>query len=566
MPACLLDFARGKSSSSDDIVQGSDGTLVAEFRLVEKMHKENVAADNYDSLSCAPSLGNSFHQCADVAGAGTISLDHASLWSTDAEDLYYGTLSGFLDVSNASPFGVGCGSDKVGDGAVNSFDIAVFAFAMFERPPYNVALSTPTITLRSDQVAQCESSNTRADWQTTIGASFCPSSGRRLSSTSSEAGFQLHASSCTTSNCTASSLDAPFLVNASDGVLLERWATSNVGNWYRISIGGIQTVTELILGNAWTDVPVGLVNDPYPRLSAPSTLVPADPNRIEVRWARRFELLGRVETRCQAIVNGVSGTVALIGDTLSVRQEGRSTQPVCAFDLFLFIPGSMTSPRKSAQFVGNLEIQVLAGSSWRGATSSAVLSNDVAVHLSEIGAIDGPPMLPLPPSPPPPPPPTPASPPGPSPSSPPPPPLAPSPPSLASVTTTVGAIENQSVDNALTAGIVIAALIVIIAVLATFAFMKRSNRQKQQTSSDQVANFRLTSGDSSSNESSPLALRDDLIDSCVFPNSTAHLRSSSVVQTTPKIAGPLPAPPVLAAQEWLANHVAAQENLTPTSH
>ena len=581
MPACLLDFARGKSSSSDDIVQGSDGTLVAEFRLVEKMHKENVAADNYDSLSCAPSLGNSFHQCADVAGAGTISLDQASLWSTDAEDLYYGTLSGFLDVSNASPFGVGCGSDKVGDGAVNSFDIAVFAFAMFERPPYNVALSTPTITLRSDQVAQCESSNTRADWQTTIGASFCPSSGRRLSSTSSEAGFQLHASSCTTSNCTASSLDAPFLLNASGGVLLERWATSNVGNWYRISIGGIQTVTELILGNVWTDMPVGLVNDPYPRLSAPSTLVPADPNRIEVRWARRFELLGRVETRCQAIVNGVSGTVALIGDTLSVRQEGGSNQPVCAFDLFLFIPGSMTSSRKSDQFVGNLEIQVLAGSSWRGATSSAVLSNDVAVHLSEIGAIDaGPPMLPLPPPPPPPPPASPASPPDPSPSSPPTPPLAPSPPSLASVTTTVGAIENQSVDSALTAGIVIAALIVILAVLATFAFMKRlSNRQKQQTSkaglnqtsqitaaSDQFSSLRLTSGDSSSNESSPLALRDDLIDDCVFPNSTAHLRSNSVVQTTPQIARPLPAPPVLAAaQEWLANHVAAQENPTPTS-
>ena len=464
MPECLLDFARGKASSSDDIVQGSDGTLVAEFRLVEKMHKENVAANNYDSLSCAPSLGNSFHQCADVAGAGTISLDKASLWSTDAEDLYYGTLSGFLDVSNASPFGVECGSDKVGDGAVNSFDIAVFAFAMFQRPPYNVALSTPTVALRSDQGAQCESSNTRADWQTAIGESFCPSSGRQLSSSSS-------------------SLDAPLLVDASGGVLLERWATSNVGNWYRISIGGIQTVTELILGNVWIDVPVGLVNDPYPRLAAPSTLVPSDPNKIEVRWARRFELLGRVETRCQAIVNGVSGTVALIGDTLSVRQEGRSTQPVCAFDLFVFLPWSMTSPRKSDQFVGNLEIQVLAGSSWRGATSSAVLANDVAVHevvhLSEIGA----------------------------PGSPPSPPLAPlSPPPLASVTTTVGAIENQSVDSALTAGLVIAVSIVILAVLAIFAlFMKRSsNRRKQQT--DAV-----------------------VVDNCVFPNSMAHLRSSPVV-------------------------------------
>ena len=483
MPECLLDFARGKASSSDDLVQGSDGTLVAEFRLVEKMHKENIAANNYDSLSCAPSLGNSFHQCADVAGAGTISLDQASLWSTEAEDLYYGTLSGFLDVSNASPFGVGCGSDKVGDGAVNSFDIAVFAFAMFQRPPYNVPLSTPTITLRSDQVAQCESSNTRADWQTAIGASFCPSSGRRLSS-SSEAGFQSHTFNCTASNCTASSLDAPFLANASGGVLLERWGTSTVGSWYRISIGGIQTVTELILGNVWTDVPIGLVNDPYPRLSAPSTLVPADPNRIEVRWARRFELLGRVETRCQTIVNGVSGTVALIGDTLSVRQEGRPTQPVCAFDLFLFIPGSVTSPRKSDQFVGDLEIQVLTGSSWRGATSTAVLTHDVAVHLSEVGAVDRPPMLPLPPSSPPPPlPPLPSPPPP----SPPPLPLTP----LASVNTSLETIEDQSVDSAgiaslstVLAGIAIVALIFFCAVLVIFAFMKKrsSNRQKQQPS------------------------------------------------------------------------------------
>jgi hypothetical protein len=494
MPECLLDFARGKASSSDDLVQGSDGTLVAEFRLAEKMHKENVAANNYDSLSCAPSLGKSFHQCADVAGAGTISLDQASLWLTDAEDLYYGTLSGYLDASNASPFGMGCGSDKVGDGAVNSFDIAVFAFAMFQRPPYNVALSTPTITLRSDQVAQCESSNTRADWQTAISASFCPSSRRQLSS-SSEADSQLQVS-------TASSLDAPFLVNASGGVLLERWATSNVGNWYRIGIGGIQTVTELLLGNVWTDVPIGLVNDPYPRLSAPSTRVPADPNTIEVRWARRFELLGKVETRCQAIVNGVSGTAALIGDTLSVRQEGAFDAPVCAFDLFLFIPGSMTSSRKSDQFVGNLEIQVLAGSSWRGATSSAVLTRDVAVHMSEMGAIDaeiGPPMLPLLPSPP---------------SLP----RTPPPPPLASVNATSDTIENKSVDSARAAGIAIVASFFVLAVLVTFAFMKRScNRQRQRNKAglDQtlhIADFHITSGDSSSNESSPSALRDTVAD------------------------------------------------------
>ena len=502
MPECLLDFARGKASSSDDLEQGSDGTLVAEFRLAERMHRENVAANNYDSLSCAPSLGNAFHQCADVAGAGTISLDQASLWSTDAEDLYYGTLSGYLDASNASPFGVGCGADQVGDGAVNSFDIAVFAFAMFQRAPYNVPLSTPTVTLRSDQEAQCESSNTRADWQAAISESFCPSSRRQLSS-SSETESRLQVS-------TTSNLDAPFLGNASGGVLLERWATSDVGNWYRIGIGGIQTVTELILGNVWTDEAIGLVNKPYPRLSAPSTRVPADPNRIEVRWARRFELLGRVETRCQAIVNGVSGTAALIGDTLSVRQEGARTQPVCAFDLFLFIPSSMTSSRKSDQFVGDMEIQVLAGSSWRGATSSAVLTRDVAVHTSEVGAIGakiGPPMLPPPLSPPS------------LPRSPPPPPLAP-------VKATADTLENQqSGDGSRTAVIAIIASICALAVLVAFAFMRRLCNRKMTvldqpshmttvTAKQVDANFRITSGrDSSSSEGSPAALRD----ACVEP-------------------------------------------------
>ena len=74
---------------------------------------------------------------------------------------------------------------------------------MFQRAPYNVPLSTPTVTLRTDQEAQCESSNTRADWQTAIGVSFCPSSRRQLSS-SSEAESRLRVS-------TASSLDAPFL-------------------------------------------------------------------------------------------------------------------------------------------------------------------------------------------------------------------------------------------------------------------------------------------------------------------------------------------------------------------
>ena len=198
--------------------------------------------------------------------------------------------------------------------------------------------------------------------------------------------------------------------------------------------------------------------------------------------------------------HGVSGTAALIGDTLSVRQEGARTQPVCAFDLFLFIPSSMTSSRKSDQFVGDMEIQVLAGSSWRGATSSAVLTRDVAVHTSEVGAIGakiGPPMLPPPLSPPS------------LPRSPPPPPLAP-------VKATADTLENQqSGDGSRTAVIAIIASICALAVLVAFAFMRRLCNRKMTVTAKQVdANFRITSDrDSSSSEGSPAALRD----ACVEP-------------------------------------------------
>ena len=168
----------------------------------------------------------------------------------------------------------------------------------------------------------------------------------------------------------------------------------------------------------------------------------------------------------------------------------------------------MTSSRKSDQFVGDMEIQVLAGSSWRGATSSAVLTRDVAVHTSEVGAIGakiGPPMLPPPLSPPS------------LPRSPPPPPLAP-------VKATADTLENQqSGDGSRTAVIAIIASICALAVLVAFAFMRRLCNRKMTvldqpshmttvTAKQVDANFRITSGrDSSSNESSPAALRDAFV-------------------------------------------------------
>jgi len=379
---------------SDDLEQGSDGTLVAEFRLAEKMHKENIQNNNYKAITCASLNRNHFHQCADLAGAATISTDQNSLWSTVASNLYYGVLSGYLDPSDASPFGVDCSGDTLGDGVVNSFDIAVFIFAMFERPPYDVPLDTLTVDIRSDMPSECSGSESRADWQTTIGASYCPAGRRSLQQ-------QQQLSIAETRH--GRHLSTLYFDDAVDGVKLELHLELDHGDWYRISIEGVQQVLELQLGNVWTDLPIGLVNDEYPHGDAdlPANQ-PMDADRIEIRWARRFEFLEDSGVYdCQNIVNGVSGSVALIGDTLSIRQEGSNRRALCAFDVFVYKPSSMTSTRVSddGAHSNQQNLQVLRGSTWRNVQSVGVLTAHVSTD-SEHPVVPPPSLPPLPVSPP----------------------------------------------------------------------------------------------------------------------------------------------------------------------
>lgn len=384
--------------------QGADGTLVAEFRLAEDIHRTNIIADNYKALTCATSIERAFYQCADVAGPGTISLDEASLWSTNAEDLYYGVLSGYLDPSDASPFGVSCSGTHLGDGVVNSFDIAVFIFAMFARPPYDVALTTLTVDIRSDHSSECSGSNTRSDWQVALGSSYCPSGRRRLGET-----YNVKSAALATATATASStsvatrtrhLSTRYYDDATDGVKLERWVDLERGSWFRISIDGLQQITELFLGNVWVDVGIGIVNQPYPSMHAESVAdYPADPNQVEIRWARRFELLGMGDDgNCQSIVNGVSGSISLYGDTLSVRQEGPASQQMCAFDLFVYKPNAMTSSRASLEVAhrGDTNLQVMRGSTWRNVQGVGTLTADVSLlTLAELPSPPSPPHSPV---------------------------------------------------------------------------------------------------------------------------------------------------------------------------
>lgn len=371
-----MDFAKGRASSiSDDVIQGTDGTLIAEFRLAERLHRQNVLSNTYETVTCAASNGVSFHQCADVAGAATIAEDEASKWQIEAEDVYYGDLSGHLDSSNAQPFGVACGSDRVGDGVVNTFDIAVFAFAMFNRAPYNVALTTQTVVMRSDLTPQCGNQTTRGDWQAKLSTSFCPvGAGRRRRLAESEA--------------VSDHVDFWEHARIEGGV-------QGSGTWYEISINGIQSVVEIMMDGIWAEYPVSLVNEPYPREEDPHTHRPADLNKIELRWARKLEFKNMPTSSCSAIVNGISGTIAMEGDTIGVRQEGAMNELLCAFVIFIYIPDGAQSAqqarqrRLSSSSSTSVPVRVVSGSTWRYPQKGYILETDTAYVRSDDFFVSG---------------------------------------------------------------------------------------------------------------------------------------------------------------------------------
>ena len=97
-------------------------------------------------------------------------------------------------------------------------------------------------------------------------------------------------------------------------------------------------------------------------------------------------------TSCSSIVNGISGTVAMEGDTIGVRQDGTSTQLLCAFVIFLYVPDTVltsqpfqpfhvekkkpSTRRLSSEGIPN--VQVRSGSTWRYPKQGYILETDTA--------------------------------------------------------------------------------------------------------------------------------------------------------------------------------------------
>jgi hypothetical protein len=319
--------------------------------------------------------------CLDIAGPGTFTGDWSSPaldWKMLASEVNYRNVSDVY-LNNSAPsgrnlFGIDCsnapgttGATIHGDGVVNSFDIGVLVFTMFEDAPYDRLWSgssnnygqVVTVDQRPETQSRCNDGRTRAEWQVELyNQSYCPPSldysfrrqlrgpgadARRLS----EGGDALDDEGA---DLVAFDSDGGGGSHDPDkGFVRSRFAGVNdMGSWHSFEFAPniVPVIVELLINNVWVTGRAQLTNAPPPR---DGSEVPISAEHFQVRWSRTLQQKRYAQStpasdpflpselqRCKSIVSGATGTRSIIGDTLSVRQEGRGVP--CPFWLYMWIP------------------------------------------------------------------------------------------------------------------------------------------------------------------------------------------------------------------------------------
>lgn len=326
---CKLDFLTINLRGGDlGYNAQSDGTIVAEFQLMEKMHADTSTADSYDAYTCAVRQDH-YLGCLDVAAVSTLSNSIGTAWD-----------DGYLSVnvsSNTNMFGgtTECSVDggqtgPVGDGAVNVYDMSTLIWWHFQVAPYNTLGTDPavisTVYTRTGTADRCGTGRLRSDWVALTAMQYCypdlDPTGRRLSETK--------------------------VVPTMDSSLqLREWARVPAkGSWHRVRIDGLQVALELFVDSLYASAPVELNNDVYPPEGC-TDCEPTwhDPSLPSIRFARRYEYepYGNLKaSRCATIVAAFTGSEAMRGNVVGIRQQ--PIERACELDLFLWKPLNTTSP------------------------------------------------------------------------------------------------------------------------------------------------------------------------------------------------------------------------------
>ena len=341
---------------------------------MERFHRQAIAENSYSATRHSYACGvqrDPYLACLDLAGPGTFTGDGTSPaldWTIEATDVNYKNVSAVYLIDDLDPgatgrnlFGIDCsnaGGTRHGDGVINSYDIGVLVYTLFQDPPYDQLpasgtnyYTVETVDQRPETQSRCGNNMTRADWQVELlNKSYCPPSldytfrrreRRRLSE------MYVHALAGATDRSIAASTELTHAVDR--GFVRSRFTGVNdEGSWHSFEFAPsiVPVIVELLVNNLWVEGRAQLSNAPPPR---DGHEVPVAPHHFQLRWSRTAEQEAFAQTappvdpqlpnelkRCKSIVSGATGTRAIIGDTLSVRQEGRGVP--CPFALHLWIP------------------------------------------------------------------------------------------------------------------------------------------------------------------------------------------------------------------------------------
>jgi len=391
---CKLDFLKWNNYGQAE--SGTDGNLLAEYKMVEKYLMDVSISNNYNLYTCAVAE-QPFWECLDIASARTLSgsYGNTSIFDTSATDnvlqqaaeqtsqgaALFGRLGEQIDRTSDNYFGARTpcqtetGGKNYGDGVINAFDMAALMWMQFGQAPYDAVsrdfTEVSTVQGRDDTQWRCNRGETKQMWQMELGNNYCAGPdddssaqitySRRLGELAPSESYWLppvkpgaRPSRKHEMRRRMQELDTRLQAaqpGAMDNLGLEiiEWAVvPNQGKWLRIRPSQTLLVAEYFLAGFASELPVFLSNDEPPAYDCDTCVPlyqPADEPAVLFKRLVEYESSGLNEAmrslvaqQCAEIVPGNDPMTVLTGNVLSIRQQPLTS--ACPYDLFVWVPAN----------------------------------------------------------------------------------------------------------------------------------------------------------------------------------------------------------------------------------
>jgi len=396
---CKLDFL--KYSFFGQVEPGTDGNLLAEYKMIERYLMDVTTSNNYNLYTCAVAE-QPFWECLDIASARTLSgsYGNTSIFDVDASSSVlqqaaeqteqgaslFGRLGEQIDTTSTNYFGAttecqdrDAGGKNYGDGAINAFDMAALLWMQFGQPPYD-SLSrdfaeVATTNGRDDTRWRCNRGESKAMWQMELGNNYCagpddPSStpitySRRLQELAPSRSYGMPKAKPGARPSRSRALqrrmqDIDNSLQAAQpgsmdnlGAQIMEWAVvPEKGRWLRMRTTQTMLVAEYFLAGFATDQPVFLSNDEPPPYNCDSDsgkdaclpeTQPEDEPAILFKRHVEYETSGLSEALRQ-LVSMECADIVPGNDPMTVlfgNVLSVRQQPLtkaCPYDLFIWVP------------------------------------------------------------------------------------------------------------------------------------------------------------------------------------------------------------------------------------